>query len=133
MKPYSVFEDFYRPFEGLLGNFPSSNDRWLPPVEIKRSDEGFTVEVEVPGFKAEDVSVEAHDNVLTIQGERKAEESSDENGLVRTERRYGKFVRRFSLPEGAMADDIKAEVKDGLLSLLIPHAAPAEPKKINVT
>ncbi len=136
VKPYSVFDDFYRPFEGLFNNnFPqaSSESRWLPPVEIKRDGDGYTVEVEVPGFKADEVSVEAHDNVLTIQGERKAEESTEENGIVRTERRYGKFVRRFSLPEGSQPDDIKAEVKNGMLSLTIPHAAPEEPRKITVS
>ena len=136
IRPYSLFEDLYRPFDSFFSN-PSqvgaSRGTWLPPVDITKDDAGFCIEMEVPGFNNDEVSVEAHDGVLTIQGEREQTKKTEEDGVVRQERSYGRFARRFSLPDGTQADDINAAVKDGVLSIHIPHASPVEPKKIEVS
>ena len=135
IRPYSVFEEFYRPFDGIFNNTAELADRsrWLPPVDITKDDTGFTIEMEVPGFHSDQVTVEAHDGVLCIEGERQSDESSQDNGVVRRERQYGKFARRFSLPDGSLPENIGAEVKDGVLHINIPHASPVEPKKIQVS
>lgn len=136
-QPYSAFEDLYRPFGSLFNmNLPSAlADRThrVPAVDIRSSDEGFTLEMEVPGYKAEEVEVEAHDGVLTIKGEHDQEETSETDNVIRSERYHGAFCRKFTLPEGTDSDEITAEVKDGVLHVAIPHVSPAEPKKIDVS
>ena len=139
IKPTDIFDDFYRPFGSLLTQgFPSrvftDQDAWLPAADVRRDGDGYVIEMEVPGFKPEEIDVEAHDNVLTIQGERSAEteEKKEDNGYIRRERRYGRFTRRFTLPAGADAEAIAAQVKDGVLHVNVPSATASSPQKITV-
>ena len=105
----------------------------MPPVDIRREENAFVIELEIPGFSPDEIDVEAHDNVLTIQGERNEETTDDsKDDYIRRERRYGKFVRRFSLPPGAANDDIGAQVKDGVLHIRVPNGTTDTPKKIAV-
>lgn len=134
-KAYNVFEDFYRPFESLLGYTPSrtqSETNWMPPVDISKDEKCFTITMDVPGFVNKDIHVEAHDGILSIEGERSEQKDSNENNLVRRERYFGRFSRRFSLPDGAGTEKITAAVRDGVLTLTVPHAAIVEPKRITV-
>ncbi len=136
-KPSGFLDDFYRPFGSLLNQgFPSrllaDSEAWLPAVDIKRDDGAYLIEMEVPGFKPEEIEVEAHDGMLTIQGERESEADKSEGDFIRRERRYGKFVRRFNLPAGANSDDINAQVKDGVLHIRVPNGEGSNPKKISV-
>ncbi len=136
IRPYRIFDDFYRPFEGVFGKSlgPSAESaRWLPPVDIVKNESEFVIEMEVPGFDRDQITVEAHDGVLSIEGERSVENATDEEGVVRRERQYGRFSRQFSLPDGTDPDNIAAVVKDGMLSIRIPHAAPRESKKIEIS
>jgi HSP20 family protein len=130
-------DDFYRPFGSLFGQgFPTrllgDSDTWMPAVDIKREDGAYLIEMEVPGFAPDQIDVEAHDSVLTIQGERQSESDKSEGDFIRRERRYGKFVRRFNLPTGVSSDNINAQVKEGVLHIRIPDGEAAAPKKIAV-
>ncbi|GGY76976.1 Hsp20/alpha crystallin family protein [Marinobacter zhanjiangensis] len=109
----------------------SSSD-WIPVVDIKETPEAFTIEAELPGMSKEDVKVTVQNGVLSIQGERKHEEDTDDEKQHRIERFYGSFLRRFTLPENVDEDSIKANFKDGVLSLKLAKAEPAEPKSIEV-
>ena len=136
-KAYNIFEDFYRPFESLLGYTPSRTDsevNWMPPVDISKDSICFTITMDVPGFMSKDIRVEAHDGILSIEGERSERKDSDDENLVRRERYYGRFSRRFSLPDGASTENITAAVKDGVLTLTVPHATEVQvaPKRITV-
>ncbi|XOV83346.1 MAG: Hsp20/alpha crystallin family protein [bacterium] len=136
-KPTTVFDEFYRPFGSLFGSgipsrLLSDNDMWLPAVDIKREDGAYLIEMEVPGFKADEIDVEAHANVLTIQGSRSSESEKKEADYIRRERQTGQFVRRFNLPTGCMAEHIEAQVKDGVLHVRVPDAQASEPRKINI-
>ena len=136
-RPMSIFDDFYRPIGSLLsGGLPSrlaaESEAWLPAVDIKRDEGAYLIEMEVPGFGPDDIDVEAHDNVLTIQGQRESETDKSEGDFIRRERRFGSFVRRFSLPTGASSDEIGAQVKEGVLHLRVPDGESAAPKKITV-
>ena len=136
-RPVGLLDDFYRPFgsffnQGLPGRLSSDSDAWFPAVDIKRDDGGYLIDMEVPGFKPEEIDVEAHDSVLTIQGERASENDTSEGDFIRQERRYGKFVRRFNLPAGASSETIHAQVKDGVLHIRVPDAQAQSPKKISV-
>ena len=136
-KPAGLMDDFYRPFGSLFNQgFPTrllgESDVWMPAVDIKRDDGAYVIEMEVPGFSPDEIDVEAHDSVLTIQGERESESDKSEGDFIRRERRYGKFVRRFNLPAGASNENINAQVKNGVLHIRIPDAGASSPKKISV-
>ena len=135
VRTYGVFEDFYRPFESLLGLSPSrdsAESRWMPRVDIVKNEKDFTLTMDVPGFVAKDLNVEAHDGILSIEGERSQKKEISEGQMVRRERYLSRFSRRFSLPKGAGADHIAASVKNGELVIVIPHDSSPEPKRITV-
>jgi len=113
--------------------FESSLTGWLPALDAHEDKENFTVQVEVPGFKREDIQVSLQDGVLTISGERKEEKVSKETEIHRQERYYGKFTRALSLPTAVAADKVKAAYKDGILTVTLPKAEEAKPKQIDVS
>ena len=87
----------------------------------------------MPGLKREDIEVTLHDGALLISGERKAEAKQEGVEVHRQERYYGKFQRVLTLPEPVAADKIKAEYKDGVLTVTLPKTEAAKPKIIDVT
>ena len=113
--------------------FESSLTGWLPALDAHEDKESFTVQVELPGFKREDIQVSLQDGVLTISGERKEEKVSQETEVHRQERYYGKFSRAFTLPTAVAADKVKAAYKDGILTVTLPKAEEAKPKHIDVS
>ena len=86
--------------------------------------------VELPGLKKEEIEISLHDDTLTISGERRREESNEQEFL--TERSYGKFQRSFILPTAIDAEKVKASYKDGLLQVVLPKAEEAKLKQIEV-
>jgi len=121
-----------RVFEST-SSFSGSTDplsRWNPAVNVYQDKDRFTVVLELPGLKKEEIEISLHDNTLTIAGERKREESSEQEFL--TERLYGKFQRSLTLPTAVDAEKVKASYKDGLLQVELPKAEEAKPKKIEV-
>ena len=102
---------------------------FTPLVDVHETEEEYLVKVDLPGVKADDVSVEVNDNVLSISGSRAADETGQAQ-LV--ERPYGSFVRTLTLPQGVDSDSIEAGYQDGVLELRIPKPAEQKPKKITV-
>jgi len=113
--------------------FDSSLTGWLPALDVHENKDNFTVRVELPGFKREDIQVSLQDGVLTISGERKEEKVSEETEVHRQERYYGKFSRALTLPTAVAADKVKATYKDGVLTITLPKAEEAKPKQIDVS
>jgi HSP20 family protein len=102
---------------------------FTPLVDVHETEEEYLVKVDLPGVKADDVSVEVNDNVLSISGSRAADETGQAQ-LV--ERPYGSFVRTLTLPQGVDSDSIEAGYRDGVLELRIPKPAEQKPKKITI-
>lgn len=122
-----------RAFESTVGSFsqsPAPLSRWNPALDVYQDKDQFTVVVELPGLKKEEIEISLHDDTLAISGERKREESSEQEFL--TERLYGKFQRSLTLPTAVDADKVKASYKDGLLQVVLPKAEEAKPKQIEV-
>jgi HSP20 family protein len=105
---------------------------WIPLVDISETEHAYVIKAELPDVKKEDVKVTVQEGVLTIQGERTQER--DEKGLKyhRVERSYGRFVRSFTLPDYVEDTKVKAEFKDGVLSLHLPKSEKTQPKAIEV-
>ncbi len=134
--PWETMREFRGELDRVFnGNTPSYMDTasdWVPSVDIKEGKEAYEVSADVPGVDPKDIDVSLEDGVLTVKGERKAEHKDEGEGYTRTERVYGSFYRRFTLPDTADADNISAKTEHGVLKLRIPKKDKVLPKKITV-
>lgn len=105
---------------------------FTPPVEVHDTDEQLVLHAELPGFKQEEVDLELEDHVLTLTATREREETTEEDGRVMTERRYGTFTRSFKLPPTVDEDAAEATMEHGVLTIAFPKRAEAKTKKITV-
>ncbi len=118
-------ELFERPQESNL-------TAWAPAVDIVESAHELVVKADLPDIKPEELDIRVENNILTIRGERKFEKKVDEKNYLRVERSYGSFARSFSLANTVNSEAIKADYKDGVLTLTIPKREEAKPKQIKV-
>lgn len=100
------------------------------PADVKEYPTSYVFIVDMPGLRSGDIKVQVEDdNVLLISGDRKREEEKDGVKYLRMERRIGRFMRKFSLPENANTDAISAVCQDGVLTVTVEKLPPPEPKK----
>lgn len=97
----------------------ASSSLWSPRVEVFERDDKLVISADLPGVKKEDVKVDIDQDAVTIQGERKQEQTTNERGYYRSERSYGSFYRTIPLPEGADAQTASATFRDGVLQIEI--------------
>jgi len=105
---------------------------WAPSVDIYEGEHELVVKADLPDIKPEELDIRVENNILTIRGERKFEKKVDEKNYLRVERSYGAFARSFSLANTVNTEAIKADYKDGVLTLSIPKREEAKPKQIKV-
>jgi HSP20 family protein len=117
---------------GLPSRSTEAFGNWSPALDAYEDKDKYTVCVELPGLKKEDISVTVDNGVLTIAGERKSEKEVDEGTLHRSERFYGRFSRSVSLPTAVKSAGVSATYRDGILKVEIPKAEEAKPKNIEV-
>ncbi|PIA27753.1 hypothetical protein AQUCO_07600127v1 [Aquilegia coerulea] len=100
------------------------------PADVKEFPNSYAFIIDMPGLKSGDIKVQLEeDNVLVISGERKRDEEKEGAKYLRIERRVGKFMRKFALPENANTDKISAVCQDGVLTVTVDKKPPPEPKK----
>jgi HSP20 family protein len=133
----SLQEQVNRLFET---SFKANTDKsaltaWAPAVDIYETENELVIKADLPDVAEKDIDVRIENNMLTIRGERKFEESVKEDNYLRVERAYGSFSRSFSLPNTVNTEAIQASYKDGVLKIELPKRAESKPKqvKINVT
>jgi HSP20 family protein len=128
-----LFSDFFG-----RGNQEHNLTIWAPAVDIYEGENELVVKADLPDVKPEELDIRVENNLLTIRGERKFEnvaQGSGKNGeknYLRVERSYGTFSRSFSLANSVNSEAIKADYKDGVLTLSIPKREEAKPKQIKV-
>lgn len=104
---------------------------WSPPLDLYEDENNYFVRLELAGLKKDDFSLSLESEVLTISGERK--EASEKRGeSLRSERFFGSFSRSVTLPAPVQADKVSAKYQDGVLTVTLPKAEAAKPKKIEV-
>jgi HSP20 family protein len=138
--PFREFEEMQNRLASLFGRrLPLAEGKeafglseWMPPVDISEDDKEYTLKAELPGMSKDDIKVTVENGVLSITGERQAEKEAKDKKYHRIERSYGSFIRSFTLPEGASADKINAEFKDGILKLHLPKDEKAKSKTVDV-
>ncbi|HED06386.1 MAG TPA: Hsp20/alpha crystallin family protein [Ignavibacteria bacterium] len=108
------------------------NAVWMPLTDIVETDNNYSLHLDLPGIKKDDVKISYSDGQLSISGERKQEKETKNAKYHRLERAFGKYYRTFTLPKQIMEDKIDAEFKDGQLMINIPKAEEAKPKEIPI-
>jgi HSP20 family protein len=128
------------PFSRLLDTFFNdlqgeevSNRSWVPPVDIQETAEGYRLLAELPGLTREDINITLENNVLRLSGERKFEKDVKKESYHRVERTYGAFSRAFALPQQVNAESVQAAFENGVLTILVPKAEQAKPRKIEIS
>jgi HSP20 family protein len=131
---FTTRRDVDRIFDRFFNQAGSMAGPWVPVVDVRETNDALEVLAELPGLRAEDVEVNVENNVLTIAGEKKQEVSEGnadaEYHLV--ERRCGRFERSFTLPRTVKADAIGARFENGLLTVTLPKAEAAKPRRVEI-
>jgi HSP20 family protein len=123
----------FDPFREMAPMFPEERLTFDPAFEIKETKDGYTFKADVPGMKDGDIDISMTENRLTIAGKREAEKEEKGERFYTYERSYGSFSRSFTLPEGVEAGAVRADLKDGVLSVSVPKKPEAQAKKIPVS
>ena len=107
---------------------------WPMPTEIVETNDELRFEVEMPGFREEDIDVTIENNVLTISGEKKQEHEEGREGSEyrMVERRYGRFQRSFTVPPTVRGEETQASYENGVLKIRLPKSEEAKPRRIRV-
>ena len=139
-QPWSLVDRWPRELEQLfsggvggLETAATDHAALKPAVDIQEENDRFVVRADMPGVAAKDIEVSAEDGKLTIGGVRSTHDRVNGDGFEHVERVAGTFLRRFTLPESASAEAIKARYTDGVLEIAIPKQPRVEPKRITVT
>lgn len=134
-EPRTLRNEMDRLFDEFFGMTPARSSRgamWSPAINIREDKDNFYVEAELPGMTKEDIDLEVENNVLSLKGERKLEETQEDENYHFVERSYGSFYRSFTLPRNVDPEGIGASYKDGVLYVTIPKKEEVKPKKVSI-
>ena len=121
------FADAFRRWPRATAEGRAAAD-WAPAADVTETEGEYLIKAELPEVRKEDVSLSVQDGVLTLTGERKQEKRDDNEKVHRVERFHGSFARRFSLPEDADEQSIKAESMNGVILIHIPKHKVVQPQ-----
>ena len=127
----SIFND-YASSNSELQNESLSAGNFIPPVDIYEDVHKLVLRLEVPGIPQEDLQINLENQTLTVKGERKFVQDEKEENFHRIERRFGSFVRSFTLPATIEADSVQANVENGILSVTLQKKEAAKPKQVKI-
>lgn len=134
-EPVNLFDQFNNELNRCFSRTDPATTRqrdWRPAVDIHEEEDRFVLTADVPGVSREHIELSLEDGVLTVKGERSAEQENTSAGIRRRERVHGTFLRQFTLPDTVDAEHINATVKDGVLVIEIPKQEKPQAKKITV-
>lgn len=131
--PARMFQDSRLLQDSVNRLFTEPNGRpWVPVVDIKETENELILKADVPDVEMKDIDVRMENGTLTIRGERKFDTKKDEGGWHRVERGYGSFERAFAVPETVNPEAVKADYKNGVLTVTMPKKEVAKPRQIKV-
>ena len=124
----------FDPFAEMAPTWPTDERGilYLPAFEVKETYDTFIIKADVPGVKQEDLEISLTGNRLTVGGKREAEKEEKGDRFYVYDRSFGSFSRAFTLPDGVDGEHIRADLKEGVLTLILPKKPEVQPKKINV-
>lgn len=127
----NLFDEFFNDWSSR--SLQETARTWTPAVDILEKDGNLILRAELPGINEKEIDLKLEGNVLTLRGERKLEDERESNNYHRIERFYGAFSRSFTLPETVDRDQIKADYKNGVLTVTIPQRPEVRPREIPVS
>ena len=137
-EPWYLMNRLHRDLDRLF-TLPAGNDEsqqavveWVPPVDIREEEKQFVIHADLPGVEPKNIDVTLEKGVLTIRGRRDLSSREEKDGFRRVERVSGEFFRRFSLPDTADSQSVKARFNSGVLEVSIPKQAQVLPRRITV-
>jgi HSP20 family protein len=132
-EPLRMFRDLLRwdPFREVSAYTDEREMTFYPTFDVRETKDTYLFKADIPGVKEEDLDISITGNRLTISGRRESEERKEGETYYSIERSYGQFNRSFTLPDGVATDDIRAEMKDGVLTLVLPKRPELQPKRIS--
>ena len=135
----STWDPFEQMRELLREEFPQLSSRsseealsFSPDFEVKENAGEFVFKADLPGIKEQDIDISLSGDRITISGKREAEKREENDRFYAYERSFGSFSRMFTLPEGVDTEHARAELKDGVLSLVVPKTAEVKARRIPV-
>jgi HSP20 family protein len=137
-EPWGLVDMLHRDLDRLAARHIPAGDSdaavtdWIPAVDIIEENDRFVLRADVPGVDPTDIEVSMDAGVLSVAGQRAQESRSEDAGLQRMERVSGRFFRRFSLPDTADAENIKAHCRNGILEVSIPKQPEVQARRIEV-
>jgi HSP20 family protein len=133
LDPFEVMEEMLRwdPFREMSRLGPREA-AFVPTFEVKETKGAYLFKADLPGVKESDLEINLTGTRLTVSGHRQEEKREEGEQLYCYERSYGSFSRAFTLPEGIDAEHVSAELKEGVLTLVVPKKPEVQPRKIEV-
>ncbi len=133
LEPFRLMRNFLRwdPYRDF-GFLEEAGNTFLPSFDVKETADAYHFVADMPGIRKEDLDIQLAGNRLTISGRREAETSSQESTCYSQERSFGTFTRSFTLPEEVESGKVAAELRDGVLHLMVPKSPEVRPHKISI-
>lgn len=135
--PFNPLEDFptgLRLFEDTVSRLLSEPAArpWSPAVDIFEKENELVLKADLPGIEMKDIDIQIENGTLSLRGVRKYEHTAKDGGFHRVERGYGSFARYFALPETVDTEKVRADYKDGVLSVILPKKEVAKPRQVKI-
>ena len=121
-----------RLMNGLFEGSGRETQSWVPAVDVWEREQELVYAFDLPGVREDEISIELHDDTLTVTAQRDRTEQRAEDGYVRFERRFGTFSRAVGVPQGVSEESIKADYKDGVLEIRVAKPEETKPRRIQI-
>ncbi len=128
----SEMDSMMRQWFGTGRAVPNAAAVWTPRADLRENENEYVIAMELPGIKPEEVEIELQGDVLTVKGERRFEDVENRKDYVRIERAYGTFSRSWGFDKPVQTDSVTAAFNNGVLTITLPKAEAAKPKKVQV-
>src|SRR5215813_4220779 len=122
----------FGPWERFTSGGELTATNFIPAVDVYEDEHNITLTAELPGVDDKDVSINLENGVLTVSGERRMENEEKKDNFHRIERSYGRFIRTFTLPPTVDAENVNAEINNGVLKITLAKREEAKPKQIKI-
>ena len=133
LEPFRLMRNLLRwdPYRDF-GFSEEAGSTFLPSFDVKETADAYVFVADMPGIRKEDLDIQLAGNRLTVSGRRESETSAQEGQVYSQERSFGTFTRSFSLPEEVESGKVVAELRDGVLHLMVPKSPEVRPQKIKI-
>lgn len=132
--PFRTMRELMRwdPYREMVPAFRPEPAGFYPAFDVKESKEGYLFQADLPGFKSEDLHISMEGSRLQVSGKREAEFEEKTDTYYASERSFGSFMRSFTLPAGADSKNVRAELRDGVLTISIGRSPESKPRSIPI-